>query len=387
MFIGTDLSIRTENQTEKGDKIMTETKDKIEHVLANLGADVQVLSVTNGPTVSTYGLVPTGTTKVSQVTRLIDDLSLALSKRIRMAVVPELGQVSVEVPNDNREMVAFGDVVALAEPYLDIALGKDTLGDPFVVNLGKMPHLLIAGTTGSGKSICLHTIICSLISHSTGRQVKLIFIDPKRVEMPRYSRLPHTIFPVLTSTKMTTAALTWLVRLMEIRYEELEKVGARDIGEFNAGKQSSTGKMFYTVAIVDELADLMMTSPKSTEDKITRLAQMARAVGIHLVVATQRPSTDIVTGLIKANFPARIGMTVSSGTDSRVILDQIGAERLIGKGDMLFTSPDVREAVRVQGAFISPNQINDLVTYWTSSDRLKAPLDARNKGGIAWIGK
>jgi S-DNA-T family DNA segregation ATPase FtsK/SpoIIIE len=265
---------------------------------------------------------------------------------------------------------------------LRIALGQDVAGNPIVTNLAALPHLLIAGATGSGKSVCVNSLICCLLLHNTPDDLRIIMVDPKRVELTGYNGIPHLLAPVVVELERVVGALQWVAREMDQRYHKLAKAGARNINDFNNRLAAiDQKKLAHLVVIIDELADLMMLAPDETERTITRLAQLARATGIHLVIATQRPSVDVVTGLIKANFPARIAFAVASGVDSRVILDQPGAERLLGRGDMLFQAPDAAAPVRLQGGFVSDVEIQRLVNYWRGLAGLaeRAPMAA---GGI-----
>lgn len=365
----------------------------IEDTLASFGAPAKVVEINRGPTITQFGVEPgfiegrNGQTRVrvSKIASLADDLALALSaKRIRIqAPVPSKGFVGIEVPNEAIALVALRDVIEseafrrLKSP-LRIALGQDVAGNPVAVDLAAMPHLLIAGTTGSGKSVCVNAIICCLLLNNTPEDLRLLMVDPKRVELSGYNGIPHLLAPVVVELDRVIGSLQWVAREMDKRYHLLAQAGARNINDYNArvglvppagappGKGLTPGgkRLPHLVVVIDELADLMMLAPDETERTITRLAQLARATGIHLVIATQRPSVDVVTGLIKANFPARIAFAVASGVDSRVILDQPGAERLLGRGDMLFQAPDAPAPVRLQGTFVSEAEIQNLVGYW-----------------------
>jgi len=354
----------------------------IEETLASFGAPARVVEINRGPTITQFGVEPDFVemrggrmrVRVGKIAALADDLALALSARtIRVqAPVPGKGFVGIEVPNDEIALVALRDLIEseafkrLKSP-LRIALGLNVSGNAVAADLAVMPHLLIAGATGSGKSVCVNSLICCLLANNTPDDLRLVMIDPKRVELTGYNGVPHLLAPVVVDLERVVTVLQWVTREMDMRYRKLAEAGCRNIQEYNS-KLAPSGekKLPFLVVIVDELADLMMLSPDETERTVTRLAQLARATGIHLVIATQRPSVDVVTGLIKANFPARIAFAVASGIDSRVILDQPGAERLLGRGDMLFQAPDAPAPVRLQGVFVSESEIQRLVTYWQS---------------------
>ncbi len=354
----------------------------IEETLASFGAPVNVIEINRGPTITQFGVEPDFIesrngrmrVRVGKIASLADDLALALSaKRIRVeAPVPGKGFVGIEVPNEQTALVALRDVIEseafrrLKSP-LRFAIGQDVAGNAAAADLVAMPHLLIAGATGSGKSVCVNGLICCLLMNNTPDDLRMVMVDPKRVELTGYNGIPHLLAPVVVEMERVVGALQWVLREMDVRYHKLAEAGCRNIADFNA-KVAGRGekKMPYLVLLIDELADLMMLAPDETERSITRLAQLARATGIHLVIATQRPSVDVVTGLIKANFPARIAFAVASGVDSRVILDQPGAERLLGRGDMLFQPPDAPAPIRLQGAFVSDAEIQRLVQYWQS---------------------
>ncbi|MBL8093163.1 MAG: DNA translocase FtsK 4TM domain-containing protein [Anaerolineales bacterium] len=357
----------------------------IEGTLASFGAPVRVVEINRGPTITQFGVEPDFVesrggkktkVKVNKITSLANDLALALSaKSIRIeAPVPGKGYVGIEVPNEQSSVVALRDVME-SERFtkklkgtLRIALGQDVSGGPIAADLTGMPHLLIAGTTGSGKSVCVNGIIACLLLQNTPDECKLLMVDPKRVELTGYNGVPHLIMPVIAEIERVVAALQWVTREMDERYRKFQKTGVRNIADYNArAVTAGEKKLPYLVIIIDELADLMMLAPDETERIITRLAQLARATGIHLILATQRPSVDVVTGLIKANFPARIAFAVASGVDSRVILDQPGAEALLGRGDMLFQSPDAPAPVRSQGAYVSDIELGRLVRYWKNA--------------------
>jgi S-DNA-T family DNA segregation ATPase FtsK/SpoIIIE len=354
----------------------------IEETLASFGAPARVVEINRGPTITQFGVEPDFVemrggrmrVRVGKIAALADDLALALSARtIRVqAPVPGRGFVGIEVPNDEIALVALRDLIEseafkrLNSP-LRIALGLNVSGNAVAADLSVMPHLLIAGATGSGKSVCVNSLICCLLANNTPDDLRLVMIDPKRVELTGYNGVPHLLAPVVVDLERVVTVLQWVLREMDMRYRKLAEAGCRNIQEYN-NKLAPRGekKLPFLVVIVDELADLMMLAPDETERTVTRLAQLARATGIHLVIATQRPSVDVVTGLIKANFPARIAFAVASGMDSRVILDQPGAERLLGRGDMLFQAPDSPAPVRLQGVFVSESEIQRLVSYWQS---------------------
>jgi S-DNA-T family DNA segregation ATPase FtsK/SpoIIIE len=352
----------------------------IAETLASFGAPVQVVEINRGPTITQFGVEPlfvetrNGRTKVrvNKIASLADDLALALAApRIRIqAPVPGHSYVGIEVPNDEMTLVALRDIVE-SDPFqrnrnaLKFALGRDVTGHPISASLDSMPHLLIAGTTGSGKSVCVNSILTCFLLHNTPDDLRLILVDPKRVELTGYNGVPHLLSPVVVEIDRVIGALQWMTREMDKRYHMFAQVGSRNITDYNAKMKLQGGKKLpFLVIVIDELADLMMIAPGETEQAITRLAQLARATGIHMILATQRPSVDVVTGLIKANFPARIAFAVASNTDSRVILDQPGAERLLGRGDMLYQAPDAPSAARLQGVFVSDNEIQNLVEYW-----------------------
>ncbi|PKO10080.1 MAG: hypothetical protein CVU40_07665 [Chloroflexi bacterium HGW-Chloroflexi-2] len=348
----------------------------IEETLTSFGAPAKIVEIKRGPTITQFGVEPlfvetrAGRTRVrvSKIANLADDLALALAApRIRIqAPVPGHSYVGIEVPNSESNRVTLVEVIDSKsfnqkKSPLKIALGMNVSGEPVSSDLTGLPHLLIAGTTGSGKSVCVNSILCCLLLNNSPANLRLIMVDPKRVELTGYNGIPHLLSPVITDTEKVVGALQWVQREMDARYHRFSQVGTRNIAEYN---KSQADKFPYMVVVIDELADLMMLAPDETERALTRLAQLARATGIHLILATQRPSTDVVTGLIKANFPARIAFAVASGIDSRVILDQPGAERLLGRGDMLFQAPDAAAPVRLQGVFITEQEIARTVDYW-----------------------
>jgi S-DNA-T family DNA segregation ATPase FtsK/SpoIIIE len=374
------------DEQDMGSAYIREQVEVIEHTLESFGAPASVVDISQGPTITQYGVEPSfieqrsgkrTKVKVGKIASLADDLALALAARsIRIqAPVPGKGYVGIEVPNSDKALVSLRDVMESAEfqskgSPLRIGLGQNVAGQPIAADLDQMPHLLIAGTTGSGKSVCVNSIIACLLLKNTPQSLKLVMVDPKRVELTGYNGIPHLVAPVVVDLDRVVGTLQWAMREMDNRYKRLAELGARNIVEFNkkaAGQGEET--MPNIVIVIDELADLMMLSPEDTERGITRLAQLARATGIHMVIATQRPSVDVVTGLIKANFPARIAFAVASSTDSRVILDTTGAERLLGQGDMLFQSPDAAAPIRMQGCFVSERELHKIIDYWRGARR------------------
>jgi DNA segregation ATPase FtsK/SpoIIIE, S-DNA-T family len=359
----------------------------IEHTLESFGAPATVVEVNPGPTVTQFGVEPNfiesrggkrTKVKVGKIASLADDLTLALaSHSVRIqAPVPGKGYVGIEVPNQAKATVSLRDVMESGEfqrlkSSLRLGLGQNVSGRPVAADLASMPHLLVAGTTGSGKSVCVNGIIAGLLLQNTPDELKLVMIDPKRVELTGYNGIPHLAAPVVVDMDRVIATLQWALREMDARYKMFAELGARNITDFNkkVKNHKKLERLPYVVIIIDELADLMMLAPEDTERAVTRLAQMARATGLHMIIATQRPSVDVVTGLIKANFPARIAFAVASSTDSRVILDTTGAERLLGQGDMLFQSPDAASPVRLQGCFVSDGELDRLIQYWKAARR------------------
>lgn len=353
----------------------------LEEKLADFGVQGKVTEVLPGPVITRYEFAPAPGVKINKIVNLSDDLALALkalSVRI-IAPIPGKAVIGIELPNDQREMVGFKDIVTSgvykkSTSRLTIALGKDIVGHPEVTDLEKMPHLLIAGATGTGKSVALNTMIASILYKATPEEVKLIMIDPKRIELSIYDGIPHLIAPVVTDMKKATNALFWAVREMERRYKLLSEKKVRNIRQYNARVEKEEKpeegdppeKLPYIVVIIDELADLMMVSSRDVEVGLTRLAQMARAAGIHLIIATQRPSVDVLTGLIKANFPTRLSFQVSSKTDSRTIIDANGAEALLGNGDMLFLPPGTAKLQRIHGAYVSEEEVTRIIDFLKS---------------------
>ncbi|MBW2151048.1 MAG: DNA translocase FtsK [Deltaproteobacteria bacterium] len=346
----------------------------LEKKLSDFGVSGEVVAVTPGPVVTTFEYEPAAGVKINKIINLTDDLALTLrAASIRVvAPIPGKAVIGIEIPNLVRETVRFKEIVSSgafekSKSKLTICLGKDIVGNPVVTDLDKMPHLLIAGATGSGKSVALNAMICSLLYKSIPDDVRLIIIDPKRIELSIYDGIPHLITPVVTDAKKATHALFWAVKEMEQRYELLSERQARNIYQYNtkvAKESSDDGKRLpYIVIVIDELADLMMLASRDVEIALTRLAQMARAAGIHLILATQRPSVDVLTGVIKANFPTRLSFQVSSKTDSRTILDTNGAENLLGNGDMLFLPPGTAKIQRIHGAYISEAELTRITNF------------------------
>ncbi|HUP74622.1 MAG TPA: DNA translocase FtsK 4TM domain-containing protein [Acidimicrobiales bacterium] len=367
---------------------VSERGHQLERALAEHGVQTRLVNMVVGPTVTRYELELGPGVKVARVTSLNRDIAYAMaSADVRiLAPIPGKQAIGVEVPNTDRQVVALGDILASSEARnakhpLEVAIGRDINGRAVLVNLATMPHILIAGATGAGKSSCLNSIITSILMRSTPDQVRMILVDPKRVEMSQYERVPHLLTAVVTDPKKAANALAWAVREMERRYDLLHHCGFRDITGYNAaydkdelkpalgetepdGSPKEYKRLPLIVVVVDELADLMMVAARDVEDSICRIAQMARAVGIHLVIATQRPSVNVITGLIKANVPARLAFAVSSQTDSRVILDQPGAERLVGKGDMLLLGPSSSAPHRIQGSWVTEEEVRAVVGTW-----------------------
>jgi S-DNA-T family DNA segregation ATPase FtsK/SpoIIIE len=364
----------TAAQHKASEKELRQTAGLIEQTFATFDILARVVNWIPGPTVTMFEVEIAKGVKVNRVTALSDDLALALAApTIRiLAPIPGKSYIGIEVPNAGRTTVTLGDVLhsgLIADPRpLMLAIGKDVAGETIAADLAAMPHLLIAGSTGTGKSVCINTLIMSILMRATPAEVRLILIDPKRIELNLYNGVPHLYVPVVTEAKEAASALHWAVGEMESRLKKLQKVGARNIAQYNgavrAGKApEGAEELPYLVIIIDELADLMMAAAKEVEESICRIAQLARAAGIHLIVATQRPSTDIITGLIKTNITNRIAFAVSSGIDSRVILDTSGAEKLVGLGDMLFSTPSWPKPRRIQGAYVGEDEINRVVEH------------------------
>ncbi|MEO0074190.1 MAG: DNA translocase FtsK, partial [candidate division WOR-3 bacterium] len=341
--------------------------------LRQFGIDGRILEIQSGPMITRFELEPAPGVKVQRIESLADDLSLALSaERIRiLAPIPGKSAVGIEIPNKERRTVYLREVLVSAayrqeKSPLGFALGTTITGEPYCGDLRTMPHMLIAGTTGSGKSVCINSLIMSIIYRSSPQEVRFLTIDPKQLELPVYNSIPHLLSTTTTDPKQAVDGLTRMVGIMEARYGEFANLGVRDIAAYNAmAEEQGLPRKPYIVVVIDELADLMLRAPNEIEERITRLAQMSRAVGIHLVLATQRPSVDVITGLIKANFPCRVAFQVASKTDSRTILDMNGAESLLGRGDMLFLPPGKGEPVRLHGAFVSDQAAQRIVRLWT----------------------
>jgi len=354
----------------------------LESALADHGVQTRLVGMVVGPTVTRYELELGVGVKVAKLTSLNRDIAYAMaSPDVRIiAPIPGRQAIGVEVPNSERQIVAVGDILVSEEAHrathpLEVAVGRDINGRPVLMNLATMPHLLIAGQTGAGKSSCINSIITSVMMRSTPEQVRMILVDPKRVELTQYDRIPHLLTQVVANPKKAANALAWAVKEMERRYDLLSEVGVRDITGFNAavdrgdlamtfGEDREFKRLPFILIVVDELSDLMMVAPRDVEDAICRIAQMARAVGIHLVIATQRPSVNVITGVIKANIPARLAFAVASATDSKVILDQGGAEKLVGQGDMLLLGPASSAPQRIQGAWVEEKEVHAIVGFW-----------------------
>ena len=355
-----------------GAKALTDTATKLQKTLYSFGVSAKVENVSVGPAITRYELKPAEGVRVSKIANLADDIALNLAaETIRIeAPIPGKQAVGIEVPNKEKEAVHLREVLESEEfqnnkSKLTVALGKDVAGNIQLADIAKMPHVLIAGSTGSGKSVCINTIISSIIYNAKPSEVKLVMVDPKVVELSVYNGIPHLLIPVVTDPKKAAGALAWAVQEMDDRYNKFAQKGVRDLKGYNKAieKEEGVGKLPQIVIIVDELADLMMVAAKDVEEAICRLAQKARAAGMHLVIATQRPSVDVITGLIKANIPSRIAFAVSSQVDSRTILDSVGAEKLLGKGDMLFFPSGAPKPLRVQGAFVSDEEVEKIVDF------------------------
>ena len=358
--------------TKMGKKAVTDTANKLQKTLYSFGVSAKVENVSIGPTITRYELKPAEGVRVSKIANLADDIALSLAaETIRIeAPIPGKQAVGIEIPNKEKEVVHLRDIIdsnefKSAKSKLAFALGKNAAGEAIVTDIAKMPHVLIAGSTGSGKSVCINTLITSIIYKSKPSEVKLVMVDPKVVELSVYNGIPHLLIPVVTDPKKAAGALAWAVQEMVNRYHLFAEKNVRDIAGYNEAleKEGAEGKLPQIVIIIDELADLMMVAKNDVEDAICRLAQMARAAGMHLVIATQRPSVDVITGIIKANIASRISFAVTSQVDSRTILDSAGAEKLLGKGDMLFFPTGVLKPIRIQGAFVSDGEVEKIVNF------------------------
>jgi len=397
-FLESPVKLSDKDRKEIEAQILN-TSSILKNKLAEFGIEAEVRNVNIGPIITQYELEPAKGVKVARFSSLADDLALAIkAKAIRVqAPIPGRGLIGIEIPNLTRDMIYLKDLLLCEDMHknkskLAFGLGKDISGRPIITDLTKMPHLLIAGATGSGKSVCINTILMSLIMRTTPDDLRLILIDPKRVELASYADLPHLIGNVVTDPDTALETMYWAVKEMERRYELLQEAKVREIIGYN---EKSAGdpemqKLPYLVIVVDEFADLIMTSGKDIESPITRLAQMARAVGIHLILATQRPSIKVITGIIKANFPARIAFQVTSRVDSRVILDVIGAERLLGSGDMLFLPPGKASSERIHGAYVSDQEIARVTNFLAMQPKpkqdfsLQKELTEKHEGLFEW---
>ncbi len=369
------LSKGTKKAIKGGAKALTEVATRLQKTLYSFGVQAKVENVSVGPAITRYELKPAEGVRVSKIANLADDIALNLAaETIRIeAPIPGKQAVGIEVPNTEKETVHFREVVESdafqdSKSKLSVALGKDVAGNMEIADIAKMPHALIAGATGSGKSVCINTLITSIIYKAKPSEVKFVMVDPKVVELSVYNGIPHLLIPVVTDPKKAAGALAWAVQEMDNRYNLFAQKGVRDLKGYNAmAEKEGIGTLPQIVIIIDELADLMMVAAKEVEDSICRLAQKARAAGMHLIIATQRPSVDVITGIIKANIPSRIAFAVSSQVDSRTILDQVGAEKLLGKGDMLFYPSGAPKPVRVQGAFVSDEEVEKIVSFIKSN--------------------
>lgn len=398
-YVFPPISLLKKPPTASADKRreMQETANKLMEILSNFGVEAKLLQVTQGPSVTRYEIQPSTGVKLSKITGLAEDIALNLAvPTVLVAAVPGKAAVGIEVPNNSVSMVSVRELLEStkfkdASSKLTVAFGKDIGGNVVVGDIAKMPHVLIAGSTGSGKSVCINTIITSILYKATPDEVKLIMVDPKVVELGVYNGIPHLLIPVVTDPKKAAGALNWAVGEMMRRYALFAESGSRNLSGYNElMEKNGEQKLPQLVIVIDELADLMMVAAKEVEDYVCRLAQLARAAGIHLIIATQRPSVDVITGLIKANVPSRIAFAVSSQVDSRTILDKGGAEKLLGKGDMLYHPTGLSNALRVQGAFVSDAEIESIVTFIKEnseithySEDLENHLDAIASGDVA----
>ena len=368
----TDLLIRPQvNIYEKDRARLAENNARLlEETLNSFGVSAKVTQVSRGPVITRYELHPAPGVKVSRIVSLADDIALNLaapSVRIE-APIPGKAAVGIEVPNRDISPVYLREVLESEEfiyhpSRIAVALGKDIAGKNIIADIAQMPHLLIAGATGSGKSVCINALILSILYKASPQEVKMIMIDPKMVELNQYNGIPHLLIPVVTNPKKAAGALNWAVQEMTSRYNLFADKGVRDIDDYNMSVETPDERLPQMLVIIDELSDLMMVAPAEVEDAVCRLAQMARAAGIHLIIATQRPSVDVITGLIKANIPSRIAFAVSSQVDSRTILDMGGAEKLLGRGDMLFYPVGANKPIRVQGSFVTAKEVESVVNY------------------------
>ncbi len=397
-----DVTLLSDGPGDKADRgDVRKNAAVIEQTLESFGVQAQVVEVNPGPAITQYAIRLATGTKVSKITSLGNDMALALAAptgAVRIeAPIPGRDLVGIEVPNRGLEFVTLkrmllSDTMRKAKSKLAVAMGLDVSGNPLIADLAKMPHVLVAGTTGSGKSVLLNAWITTLLYRTTPAEVKMILVDPKRVELVGYNGIPHLLTPVIVESDKILSALRWATAEMERRYKQFAEVGVRNIDGYN--ELSGFQALPYIVIIIDELADLMGYAPVEVEDTICRIAQMARATGIHLVIATQRPSVDVITGLIKANVPSRIAFNVSSMIDSRVIIDMPGAEKLLGRGDMLYVPPDQAKPMRIQGTFVSDKEVGKIVDFFKSKDVevqyteevLSQPVGAMKKGGGAGAG-
>ena len=370
------LSKPSKKTLKGGAKALTDTATRLQKTLYSFGVSAKVENVSVGPAITRYELKPAEGVRVSKIANLADDIALNLAaETIRIeAPIPGKQAVGIEVPNKEKEVVHFREIIESPEfknnkSKLTVGLGKDVAGNVQLADIAKMPHVLIAGSTGSGKSVCINTIIASIIYNAKPSEVKFVMVDPKVVELSVYNGIPHLLIPVVTDPKKAAGALAWAVQEMDDRYNKFAEKGVRDLKGYNKAieKENEYAKLPQIVIIIDELADLMMVAKNDVEDAICRLAQKARAAGMHLVIATQRPSVDVITGLIKANVPSRIAFAVSSQVDSRTILDSVGAEKLLGKGDMLFFPSGAPKPSRIQGAFVSDEEVEKIVSFIKSN--------------------
>lgn len=374
------LNESRKNGKDYSNRELKEIAIKLQKTLESFGVDARVTNVTRGPTVTRYELQPSVGVKVSKILRLSDDLALNLAaKSIRIeAPIPGKSAVGIEVPNRTTDMVSLREIIESdefcdAKSKVSFCLGKSIEGEACVADIAKMPHMLIAGSTGSGKSVCINSIIMSIMYKAKPSEVKLIMIDPKVVELSVYNGIPHLLIPVVTDPKKAAGALNWAVQEMENRYQLFASKGVRDIRGYNEQLQNEgeDGVLPQIVIVIDELADLMMVASHEVEDAICRIAQKARAAGMHLIIATQRPSVDVITGIIKANVPSRIAFTVSSQIDSRTILDMGGAEKLLGRGDMLYYPVGEAKPIRIQGSFVSDSEIEQVIDYIKANNEVR----------------